>query len=589
MDIFSFFTIAGGLAFFLYGMNTMSAGLEKMAGGKLERTLRAMTSNLFKSMLLGAGITIAIQSSSAMTVMLVGLVNSGIMEFSQTIGIIMGSNIGTTLTAWILSLAGIQSDSFFVRMLSPSAFSPILAFIGIAMIMMSKRNRKKDIGQILVGFSILMFGMELMKDAVAPLADMPEFSNILMMFNNPILGILTGTIVTAAIQSSAAAIGILQALSLTGGITYGMALPIIMGMNIGTCITALISSFGASKDAKRVAAVHVYIKAIGTVLMLALVYGVNLVLPLPILKNIIDPVGIAACHSIFNIFVTVALLPFRKQLIRLTELTVRDKEDSGAAESDFELIDERLLKTPSIALAECDRATEKMALLVRETVNLSIQSLYEFHQDTCELIESNEDKIDRYEDKLGSYLIKVRGALSDTDRKKLSQLMRSIGDLERIGDHGENILDSAVELHEKGIHFSQAAKSELLVMESAIREILDLTVRAFSLDDPLLATRVEPLEQVIDQLKDEILSRHVERLQRGECTIELGFILTNLLTNYERISDHCSNLAASIIKTDSTALALDTHDYLSEVRSGGQGAFTATFSEFEKKYALDPQ
>ena len=503
MDIFSFFTIAGGLAFFLYGMHTMSAGLEKMAGGKLERTLRKMTSNIFKSMLLGAGITIAIQSSSAMTVMLVGLVNSGIMELSQTVGVIMGSNIGTTLTAWILSLSGIESGNLFVRLLSPTSFSPIIAFVGIAMIMMSKHNRKKDIGQILVGFSVLMFGMELMKEAVAPLADMPEFSNILMMFNNPLLGVLTGTIVTAVIQSSAASVGILQALSLTGGITYGMAIPIIMGQNIGTCITAVISSIGASKNAKRVAVVHIYFNVIGTIVMLALLYGINLLFPLALLDSPINPLGIAASHSIFNIVATAILLPFNKQLVRMAEFTIKSKVGQiGEEEGDFELIDERLLKTPSIALSECDRATEKMAQLVQDTVNLSIQCLYDFKQESAETIELNEEKIDHYEDKLGSYLIKVRGSLSDSDRKKLSQLMRSIGDLERIGDHGENILDSAVELHEKGIHFSEAAKAELLVMESAIREILDLTVRAFSLDYPMLAARVEPLEEVIDQLKD---------------------------------------------------------------------------------------
>lgn len=586
MDIFSVFTIAGGLAFFLYGMHVMSAGLERMAGGKLEKTLRRMTSNVFKALLLGAGITIAIQSSSAMTVMLIGLVNSGILELSQTVGIIMGSNIGTTLTAWVLSLAGIESNNFFLRLLSPSAFSPLLALVGVGMIMMSKKNRKKDIGSILIGFSVLMYGMELMKNAVSPLADMPEFANILMMFRNPLLGVLTGALVTAIIQSSAASVGILQALSLTGGITCGMAIPIIMGQNIGTCVTAVISSIGANKNAKRVAVVHIYFNVIGTVVMLSLLYGINMIEPISFLNQPITPLGIAAAHSIFNVLATMMLLPFRNWLVKAAEYSVRDGK-GGREKGDFDLIDTRLLNTPSMAIAECDRATEKMARLVEESVSAAIDCVYLYDEEKAQMIFENEQSVDRYEDKLGSFLVKVRGDLSDHDRKKVSQLLRAIGDLERIGDHSEAILDAANELHMKKIHFSATATGELLVIERAIRDIVALTVRAFSMDDPEIAARVEPLEQVVDNLKEQILARHVERLQRGECTIELGFILSNLLTNYERISDHCSNLAASIIKTDSNALAMDIHGYLSEIKSGHETPFERRYEEYRSEYRLD--
>ncbi len=586
MDIFSVFTIAGGLAFFLYGMHVMSAGLERMAGGKLEKTLRRMTSNVFKALLLGAGITIAIQSSSAMTVMLIGLVNSGILELSQTVGIIMGSNIGTTLTAWVLSLAGIESNNFFLRLLSPSAFSPLLALVGVGMIMMSKKNRKKDIGSILIGFSVLMYGMELMKNAVSPLADMPEFANILMMFRNPLLGVLTGALVTAIIQSSAASVGILQALSLTGGITCGMAIPIIMGQNIGTCVTAVISSIGANKNAKRVAVVHIYFNVIGTVVMLSLLYGINMIAPISFLNQPITPLGIAAVHSIFNVLATMMLLPFRNWLVKAAEYSVKDGK-GGREKGDFDLIDTRLLNTPSMAIAECDRATEKMARLVEESVSAAIDCVYLYDEEKAQMIFENEQSVDRYEDKLGSFLVKVRGDLSDHDRKKVSQLLRAIGDLERIGDHSEAILDAANELHTKKIHFSATATGELLVIERAIRDIVALTVRAFSMDDPEIAARVEPLEQVVDNLKEQILARHVERLQRGECTIELGFILSNLLTNYERISDHCSNLAASIIKTDSNALAMDIHGYLSEIKSGHETPFERRYEEYRSEYRLD--
>ncbi len=583
MDIFSLFTIAGGLAFFLYGMHVMSSGLEKMAGGKLEQTLRTMTSNVFKALALGAGITIAIQSSSAMTVMLIGLVNSGIMQLSQTVGVIMGSNIGTTLTAWILSLAGIQSDNVFIRMLSPTSFSPVVALVGIALMMMSKNKRKKDIGEVLVGFAVLMYGMELMKTAVSPLADMPEFYSIITMFNNPILGVATGAIVTAIIQSSAASVGILQALSLTGGITYGMAIPIIMGQNIGTCATAVISSVGANKNAKRVAVVHIYFNMIGTVVMLGLLYLIDALFPLELLKEHIDPVGIAAVHSIFNIVATAMLLPFGNKLVRMAEMTVKDRT---AGIEPNKMLDERLLKTPSIAISECESAADDMSAIVLEAVSLSINCLYNYTVATKEKVDQYEDVIDTYEDKIGTFLIKVRGDLSDKDRKKLAQLLRAIGDLERIGDHGENILGCAQELHDKKISFSPFAKDELRVIETALMEIIDLTFDAFCTNDTRTACRVEPLEQVIDGIKNAILSRHVDRLQKGECTLELGFILSNLLTDYERISDHCSNIAASVIQTNSDEMIIDIHEYLHGVKSGSVPLFNEEYERFQEKYKL---
>ena len=585
MDNFSIFTIAGGLAFFLYGMHVLSSGLEKLAGGKLEQTLRTVTSSTARALALGAGITIAIQSSSAMTVMLIGLVNSGIMQLSQTVGLIMGSNIGTTLTAWILSLAGIESSNIFVRMFSPEAFSPIIAFVGIVMMVFSKKKRRRDIGELMVGFAVLMYGMELMKSAVAPLADSPEFYNIITYFKNPLLGVLTGAVVTAVIQSSAASVGILQALSLTGGISYGMAIPIIMGQNIGTCATAMISSIGASKNAKRVAVVHVYFNIIGTLVMLALLYGVNALFPIALLEEAINPVGIAACHTVFNVAVTALLLPFKNKLVKMAEMTIKDKPTELGADGEI-ILDERLLNTPSVAIAECSNATNHMARLAKESLTLSVQSIYDYKADVAEKLREHADTIDEYEDKLGSFLIKVRGDLSDADRKKVSQLLRAIGDIERIGDHSENILNMASELHDKKLHFSHEAEGELEVIENALEEIMGITVEAFCDSDAQLAARVEPLEQVIDGLKDDILARHVDRLQRGICTIELGFILSNLLTDYERISDHCSNIAASVIKTDNSAMLMDIHEYLHGVKSGEVVRFNEEYDEYEEKYKL---
>ncbi len=581
MNIFSFFTLFGGLAFFLYGMNVMSGGLEKVAGGKLESTLKKMTSNPYKSLLLGAAITVAIQSSSAMTVMLVGLVNSGIMTLGQTIGVIMGSNIGTTLTAWILSLTGIQSDNIFVNLLKPEAFSPVVAFIGIVLIMLSGTSKKKDIGKIMIGFSVLMYGMQLMSDAVSPLADSPAFAGLLTAFTNPVLGVAVGAVFTGIIQSSAASVGILQALSLTGSISYAMAIPIIMGQNIGTCVTALISSIGVNKNAKRVSVVHISFNLIGTIVLLVIFYTANAFLDFSFTNDSINPVGIAFVHSVFNIVTTALLLPFTKRLEKIAKFVIKDSETAEKTE----LVDERLLSTPSIAIARCKDLTVEMAQTAQKSVLQSINLLSKFDEKVCADIREHEELIDNYEDKLGSYLVKLsRKSLTLEDSHSTSNLLHSIGDFERIGDHACNILNVAREINEKNITFSLQAQEEIKVITSAITEILDLTVCAFKDNNLELAKKVEPLEQVVDKLQTKLKNTHVLRLQKGECTIETGFVFNDLLNNYERIADHCSNIAVCLIQIADDSF--DTHEYLSNVKSHGDDEFDSMYKEYKQKYAI---
>jgi len=579
MDIFSVFTLCGGLAFFLYGMTTMSKSLEKMAGGKLERLLKKMTSNPFKSLLLGAGITIAIQSSSAMTVMLVGLVNSGVMELGQTIGVIMGSNIGTTLTAWILSLTGIQSESVFVNLFKPENFSPVIALVGIIFIMGSRKQKRRDIGRIMVGFSILMYGMELMKTAVSPLADMPEFSSLLTAFNNPLLGVLVGAVFTGIIQSSAASVGILQALALTGSITYGMAIPIIMGQNIGTCVTALISSIGVNRNARRVAAVHISFNVIGTVVCLILFYGGNALFHFSFIGSSIGAVGIAFCHTIFNVFTTLLLLPFSRQLEKLARRLVRNDTKSES----FAFLDPLLMRTPAVAISECVNIANQMSALSHQNLLLAIDQLSSYNEAREAEILSNEDKLDIYEDRLGNYLVEVsRHSMSGADSRTVSRLLHAIGDFERIGDHALNLQESAQELHDKELHFSDAAKAELAVLLSALEDIMEDAFSCFAADDPVAAQNIEPLEETIDRLIEEIRLRHIERLQTGRCTIQLGFVLNDLLTNFERVSDHCSNIAMCVL--EEKYKELDRHAYINEVKT--HGAFNENLRRDLRKYQL---
>ena len=579
MDIFSLFTLCGGLAFFLYGMTTMSKSLEKMAGGKLERLLKRMTSNPFKSLLLGAGITIAIQSSSAMTVMLVGLVNSGVMELGQTIGVIMGSNIGTTLTAWILSMAGIESSNVFIKLLKPENFSPVIALIGIILIMGSKKQKRRDIGRIMVGFAILMYGMELMKDAVAPLADMPGFSDMLTAFNNPLLGVLVGAVFTGVIQSSAASVGILQALALTGSITYGMAIPIIMGQNIGTCVTALISSIGVSRNAKRVAVIHVSFNVIGTLVCLVLFYGGHALIGFTFMGMTVGAVGIAFCHSVFNVFTTVLLLPFSRQLEALAKKAIRTETKTH----DFAFLDPRLLRTPGVAVSECVNMANRMGEVAHKNLLLSLNQFYNYSEERELEILANEDKLDVYEDRLSSYLVEIsQHGVSMADIRTVSRLLHAIGDFERIGDHALNLQECALELHEKDLMFSDTANGELDVLVQALKDTMESAFSCFYADDPISARIVEPLEETIDLLIEEIRQRHIQRLQRGECTIQLGFILSDFLTNLERVSDHCSNLAASVMEEHDKALA--RHSYFNDLKSDSE--FTANLNLDLAKYKL---
>lgn len=581
MTIFSVFSLLGGLAFFLFGMNTLGDGLEQLSGGRLEKTLERMTSNTFKGFVLGAGVTAVIQSSSATTVMVVGFVNSGIMKLRQAIGIILGANVGTTITAWVLSLSGIEGDSFIMQMLKPINFSPIFAFVGIILIMFTKTGKKKDIGGILVGFAILMFGMDLMSNAVAPLAEVPEFTQFLTMFSNPLFGVLAGAALTAVIQSSSASVGILQALSATGSITYAMAIPIVMGQNIGTCVTAMISCIGAKKNAKRAAFVHLYFNVIGTVVWLIIFYSVNAFIHFSFINEVVGPADIAIIHTAFNLLSTALLLPFVKQLEKLACLTIKDKQ----TDEETIFIDERFLNTSAIATEQCTSMAVRMANRSCRTILESLALMKKYDEKSAEHIIESEEKIDQYEDVLGSYLVKLSSRkLTLKDSKEVSRLLHCIGDFERIGDHAINILNSAKEMDEKKIDFSEKAKKELSVIIDALTEVLEMTIVAFENNDVALAEKIEPLEQVIDKLSDRLKTRHIKRLQSGECTIELGFILSDLLTNCERVSDHCSNIAVCIIQINMESF--ETHEYLHEMKAEVEGKFEERYDEYLEKYRL---
>ena len=583
MDVFNLLSLIGGLTFFLYGMNVMSSSLEKMAGGRLEEMLRRMTANPLLSMVLGAVITIAMQSSSATTVMLVGLVNSGIMQFSQTIHIIFGANVGTTLTAWITSLSGIQSDLFWVQMLKPKNFSPLLAFAGILMLMLSKKDRKKTVGTVLVGFAVLMYGMEMMSGAVSPLADMPEFESLLVQFSNPLLGVLIGAVFTGIIQSSAASMGILQALSMTGSITYGMALPIIMGLNIGTCATSLISCIGTNVKARRVAILHVSIKIIGTLILLPLFLLGNSLFHWSFVTQAAKPWDIALLHTIFNLLTCALLMPVAGRLVKLTERLVKDHSHPADAVSQPQL-DELLLRSPSVAVGESFHVSKDMCRQAHEILQLAIGLFDRFDETAEQRILQMEDSLDNFEDKLGTYLVKLSSqALSSEDSQVVSKILHAIGDFERLGDHACNLVKVAREIHEKQVSFSPNATREIKVLTDAIQEILNITACAYDGDSVELAAKVEPLEQVIDRLTVQIKNNHVKRLQRGACTIEGGFILADLLNNYERISDHCSNIAVAIIEVEHNSF--DTHKYLNGVKYGNS-VFNEIYDSFDKKYAL---
>ncbi len=580
MDLFDGLTLIGGLSLFLFGMNLMGASLEKRAGGSLKALLGKLTSRKILGFLTGLGVTAVIQSSSATTVMVVGFVNSGLLSLRQAINVIMGANVGTTVTAWILSLTGLDSGNFFVQLLKPTSFTPILALIGVGLTMMAKSDKKKDVGMILLGFAVLMFGMDTMSGAVEGLKDVPEFQSILLMFTNPILGVLAGAALTAIIQSSSASVGILQALSATGQVTYGAAIPIIMGQNIGTCVTAMISSVGANKNAKRAAVVHLMFNIIGTAVWLAVFYGINSVVHFAFVSQSIDQLGIAVVHTAFNVLCTILLFPFSSLLEKLSCRLVPDTK----APEQIQILDERLLTSPSVALVRCQEVAETMARISMDAMKTGCRLLKAYDAKSAQAVRETEQEADQYEDMLGTYLVKMgRSNLSRTDSRQVSKLLHIIGDFERISDHAVNLVESAEEMQSKGLSFSIYAKKELEILTAAVSEIMDLALDAFLKNDPILAAQVEPLEEVVDTLKEQLRNRHILRLQKGECTIELGFVWSDLLTNLERVADHCSNIAGCIIEMSHDSL--DVHEYLDNVKAGGPG-FLQAYQKYAQKYAL---
>lgn len=584
MTFFDVLALLAGLVFFLFGMNTMSDGLEKAAGSKLEIILKKMTSNVFISIIMGTLITAVIQSSSATTVMLVGLVNSGLMTFESSIGVIFGANIGTTITAWFLSLVGVQSDSFIMQMVKPQNFSPILAIIGIAFIMMAKSDKKKNLGTIFVGFTLLIYGMDIMSGSVSGLAEMPGFKDVLLKFNNPVLGILVGTVFTAVIQSSSASVGILQALSLTGSITYTMAVPIILGQNIGTCATGLISCIGAGSNAKRVAFTHMLTNIIGTLIFMPVFFIVNGAMENYFDVNFVNPASIATVHTIFNLTTVILLAPFTKLLAKIAHKLIKDKKGDEEAEKAVVYLDERLFRSPTVAVMECDNYTSQMAVLSKDTILKALNLVFSYDEKEAKKIKEYEGVLDTYEDELGTYLVKLSAeSLSANDARTVSRMLHTIGDFERLGDHALNLKKVAQEIHEKKITFSENAQKEISTLIEAITEIVVMTTRVYEKNDLALASRVEPLEQVIDSLASEIKSHHINRLQSGDCTIEMGFVLSDLLTNCERISDHCSNIAVAVIEAQNDAF--DTHNYLNKIKYGNE-EFKAVFEEYNGKYDL---
>ena len=586
MDIFGVLDMICGLALFLYGMHIMGEGLTRTSGGKLESILEKLTSNKIKAVLLGALVTAVIQSSSATTVMVVGFVNSGIMKLTQAAGIIMGANIGTTITSWILSLTGIESGSIFMKLLKPSSFTPIMAIIGVAFIMFTKSEKKHSVGSILVGFTVLMCGMSMMSDAVKPLADVPEFTNILLMFTNPIMGMLAGMLLTAIIQSSSASVGILQALCVTGAVKYSAALPIIMGQNIGTCVTALLSGIGASKNARRASLIHLYFNLIGTILFMVVFYAVKAAFPFAFLNDSANAAGIAVIHTAFNVMATLVLLPFSQMLEKLAMLTIRDDEETEKVD-DFQLLDERFLQTPAFAVEQCRVVTERMAQLTLEAIYSAIDLIDggEYTEEKAERIKALETKIDHYEDNLGTYMVKLSHAKLDRrDGQMVSILLHSISDMERISDHAAAIMHLAREMNEKKLSFSEMAAKEMHVFSEAVRDIVRRTISCFETGDQELAASVEPLESAIDSINAKIKNRHVERLQNGQCTVEMGFILQDICASFERVSDHCSNIAVCQIQVPMDEF--DAHEYLQSMRRDNAEAFEEARREYKYKYRL---
>lgn len=578
MSIFNVLSLIGGLSLFLFGMNFMGDALEKRAGGSLQTVLSRITSSKWKGLILGIAVTAVIQSSSATTVMVVGFVNSGIMVLSQAINVIMGANIGTTVTSWLLSLTGIESDNVFVSLLKPSSFTPVLALIGIILYMFLKNSRKKDIGQILLGFSVLMFGMEAMSEAVKPLKDIPEFQNILLMFRNPILGVLAGAVLTAIIQSSSASVGILQALCSTGQITFGTAIPIIMGQNIGTCVTALISSIGANKGAKRSAVVHLCFNIGGTIIWLSIFEFINMFVHFNFMGDKIGVMGIAVVHTLFNVLCTLTFLPLTKQLEKLACIIVKDDKKNQK----FEILDTRLYATPAVALENCGKIVINMAYEAVDSIRMACNLFSKYDNSIADSILKSEADIDKYEDKIGNYLLGLTNySLSEKDNIETTKYLHIIGDLERISDHAVNLMNSAKEINSKKLIFSDSAKSEIEKMCSAVNEIMDYTLKAITNDDLTAASEVGPLEEVIDALKKKLQKNHIKRLQNNGCTIEMGFVLSDITTVLERISDHCNNISLCIIDLQRESLGLHRQ---SKYLKKSNPVFQQKYEEYYNKY-----
>lgn len=589
MDIFILLSLIGGLALFLYGMEVLGDGLKKASGGKLEIILEKLTSNKLMAVLLGAGVTAVIQSSSATTVMVVGFVNSGIMKLSQAVGVILGANVGTTITAWFLSLTGVEGSNFFLQLLKPSSFSPVLAIAGVAILMTSKKEKQRDIATIMIGFAVLMFGMDTMSDAVKPLADIPEFTNLLLMFSNPILGMLVGLILTAIIQSSSASIGILQALCVSGAVSYSTAIPIIMGQNVGTCVTALLSSTGAGKNAKRAALVHLYYNLIITSGFMILFYAVNAVVHFRFLQDPASALGVAVFHTTFNAIAVVVMFPFSSVLEKLAYLTIpqtkEELEIRETAKGEIQLLDARFLDTPGLALEHCRNAAQDMAGYAREALFLSMELIDKFNKKAADRVIELENLVDHYEDELGSYLVKLSSRhLTEKDSQELSVILHCIGDFERISDHAINIMESAREMADKELAFSKKAEEEFRIFTGAVRDIVNTSVLVFQEEDLKLAAMVEPLEEVIDYLNTEVKRRHMKRLRKGKCTIEMGFVLSDLTTNYERVSDHCSNIALCLLQLNEENF--ETHEYQDNLVSKDNVAFMAEVKRLKEHYQL---
>ena len=589
MDIFDVLSMVGGLALFLYGMHIMGDALAKMSGGKLEKVLERLTSNKWSAVLLGAGVTAVIQSSGATTVMVVGFVNSGIMKLNQAVGIIMGANIGTTATSWLLSLSGIDGGSFFLQMLKPTSFTPILAVIGAILVVFCKSEKKHNIGTILLGFAILMYGMTAMSSAVEPLKDVPQFTQILTKFENPLLGVIAGFVLTTIMQSSSVSVGILQALCSTGAVSYALALPIIMGQNIGSCTTAMISSVGASKDAKRAAAVHFYFNVIGTVVFMLVFYISNAFVHYAFLPQAANEVGIATIHSIFNIAATIVLLPLSGFLEFLAVKTIKDddEEEDELSKHDkvLQLLDPVFLERPGFAIMQCRKVASEMAELSMKSVGRAVGLLTAYDEEIAERIRKEEDTVDKYEDQLGTYLLRLSTKdLSKEDGHRLSLMLHSLGDIERISDLAVNILLAVEQMHKKELIFSKKAMDELAVYSKALKDILTMTVDAFEQNDRYKAALVQPLEELMDDMNKELKKRHVKRLRKGKCTIELGLSLSDISDTYERISDHCSNIATCLIQVEEDEL--DAHEHRKEVKEQDAKWYDEQYRAYEQKYAL---